>query len=98
MERKINRIKVALVEKGKTNKWLAERVGKDPATVSKWCTNAAQPILEMLMQISKILDTPLDALVRFEELPEIEKNYKSCIFQRDSMIWESPIAILQANL
>lgn len=74
MERKINRIKVALVEKGKTNKWLAERVGKDPATVSKWCTNAAQPTLEMLMQISKILDTPLDALVRFEELPEIEKK------------------------
>lgn len=74
MERKINRIKVALVEKGKTNKWLAEQVGKDPATVSKWCTNAAQPTLEMLMQISKILDTPLGSLVRFEELPEIERN------------------------
>lgn len=58
MDRKINRIKVVLVEKGRTNKWLAERVGKDPATVSKWCTNAAQPTLEMLMQISKILDTP----------------------------------------
>ena len=45
MERKINRIKVVLVEKGRTNKWLAERVGKDPATVSKWCTNAAQPTI-----------------------------------------------------
>lgn len=74
MERKINRIKVALVEKGKTNKWLAEQVGKDPATVSKWCTNAAQPTLEMLMQISKILDTTLDFLVRFEELPDIGKK------------------------
>ena len=74
MERKINRIKVALVEKGKTNKWLAEQVGKDPATVSKWCTDAAQPTLEMLMQISKILDTTLDSLVRFEELPDIEKK------------------------
>lgn len=74
MERKINRIKVALVEKGKTNKWLAEQVGKDPATVSKWCTNAAQPTLEMLMQISKILDTTLDFLVRFEELPDKGKK------------------------
>ena len=74
MERKINRIKVALVEKGKTNKWLAEQVGKDPATLSKWCTNAAQPTLEMLMQISKILDTTLDFLVRFEELPHIGKK------------------------
>ena len=41
MERKINRIKVMLAEKGKTNKWLSEQVGKDPATVSKWCTNVA---------------------------------------------------------
>lgn len=62
MERKINRIKVALAEKGKTNKWLAEQVGNDPATVSKWCTNAAQPTLEMLMQIYLIpLLTPLFA-------------------------------------
>lgn len=74
MERKINRIKVVLVEKGRTNKWLAERVGKDPATVSKWCTNAAQPTIEMLMQISKILDTSLDSLVRFEELPKTGKE------------------------
>lgn len=47
---------------------------KDPATVSKWCTNAAQPTIEMLMQISKILDTSLDSLVRFEELPKIGKE------------------------
>ena len=47
MERKVNRIKVMLAEKGKTNKWLSEQVGKDPATVSKWCTNMAQPTLIM---------------------------------------------------
>lgn len=41
--KKINRIKVMLAEKEKTNKWLAEQVGKDPATISKWCTNTAQP-------------------------------------------------------
>lgn len=71
MDRKLNRIKTALVDKGKTNKWLAEQLGKDPATVSKWCTNAAQPSLETLMQIAKLLDVPTDDLLRFEELPEI---------------------------
>ena len=53
--KKINRIKVMLAEKEKTNKWLAEQVGKDPATISKWCTNTAQPSLEMLLQIAKVL-------------------------------------------
>ena len=45
-----------LAEKEKTNKWLAEQVGKDPATISKWCTNTAQPSLEMLFQIAKVLN------------------------------------------
>lgn len=45
-----------LAEKEKTNKWLAGQVGKDPATVSKWCTNTAQPSLEMLLQIAKVLN------------------------------------------
>ena len=52
--KKINRIKVMLAEKGRTNKWLAVQVGKDPATISKWCTNAAQPSLEMLLQVAKV--------------------------------------------
>ena len=73
MERKINRIKVMLAEKGKTNKWLSEQVGKDPATVSKWCTNMAQPTLETMMQIAKVLEVNLNDLVRFEALPDIEK-------------------------
>ena len=55
MERKINRIKVMLAEKGKTNKWLAAQLGKDPATVSKWCTNASQPTLETMMLIAKMI-------------------------------------------
>ena len=52
----INRIKVVLVEKKRTNKWLAEQLGKDPATVSKWCTNTSQPGLETLLQIANVLD------------------------------------------
>lgn len=47
----INRIKVVLVEKKRTNKWLAEELGKDPATVSKWCTNSSQPDLATLVRI-----------------------------------------------
>ena len=42
---KLNRIKGALADAGKTNIWLAEKVGRDPVTVSKWCTNTSQPDL-----------------------------------------------------
>lgn len=53
-----------LAEKEKTNKWLAEQVGKDPATISKWCTNTAQPSLEMLLQIAKVLNVEVKDLLR----------------------------------
>lgn len=59
----INRIKVVLVEKKRTNKWLAEQMGKDPATISKWCTNTAQPGLDTLLQIAKILDVDVKELI-----------------------------------
>lgn len=62
--KKINRIKVMLAEKEKTNKWLAEQMGKDPATISKWCTNTAQPSLEMLLQIAKVLNVEVKDLLR----------------------------------
>ena len=62
--KKINRIKVMLAEKEKTNKWLAEQVGKDPATISKWCTNTAPPSLEMLLQIAKVLNVEVKDLLR----------------------------------
>lgn len=52
----INRIKLVLVEKKKTGKWLAEQLGKDPSTVSKWCSNSSQPSLEALTQIAKVLN------------------------------------------
>lgn len=64
MDRKLNRIKAALADKDKTNKWLAEQLGKDPATVSKWCTNASQPSLETLLMIAKLLDVEVNDLVR----------------------------------
>ena len=69
-DRKLNRIKTALIDNGKTNKWLAEQLGKDPATVSKWCTNACQPSLKMLITISKLLRVDLNDLVRIEAVPD----------------------------
>ena len=62
-EKDFNRLKVVLAEKKKTNKWLAEQLGKDPATVSKWCTNVAQPGLETLVQISKVLEVDIRELL-----------------------------------
>ena len=63
----LNRIKVVLVEKQRTNKWLAEQLGKGAATVSKWCTNSAQPNLENLVEIAKCLEVEVSELVRRKE-------------------------------
>ena len=65
--RRLNRIKVVLVDKQKSNKWLAEQVGKDPATISKWVTNTTQPSLEALIAIANALEVPVQELVRQEE-------------------------------
>ncbi len=59
----INRLKVVLAEKKKTNKWLAEQLGKDPATVSKWCTNTSQPGLETLLVIARCLKVDVKDLL-----------------------------------
>lgn len=61
---KINRLKIVLVEQGKTGKWLAEQLGKNEATISRWCSNATQPSLEMLMKIASILDIDARRLIR----------------------------------
>ncbi len=59
----INRIKVVLVEKKKTCRWLAESLGKNPATVSKWCTNTSQPDLSTLTRIAQLLDVDIKDLL-----------------------------------
>ena len=63
MDKDINRIKVGLAEKKRTNKWLAEQLGCAPTTVSKWCTNACQPPMETYIKISKLLGVELNELV-----------------------------------
>ena len=62
MER-INRIKVVLAEKQRTNKWLAEKLCKDTSTVSKWCTNSSQPDIQTFLQIAEALEVDIRELL-----------------------------------
>ena len=67
MDKDINRIKVVLAERKRTNKWLAEQLGCAPTTVSKWCTNVCQPPMETFLKLSKLLNVELGEL--------LNKNY-----------------------
>lgn len=60
---RINRLKIVLVEQGKTGKWLAGQLGKNEATISRWCSNTSQPSLEMLMKIASILNVDARRLI-----------------------------------
>lgn len=75
MDNDLNRLKVVLAEKKHTNKWLAEKLGRDPATVSKWCTNTAQPGLETLREIAKILEIDIRDLINPTMVSEPEVMY-----------------------
>ena len=74
MENKpLNRIKVMLAERMVSNKDLAEMLGKDPATISKWVTNTSQPTLENLIEIARCLKCDMNDLVHLEETVTIDK-------------------------
>lgn len=64
---KLNRIRIVLAERDLNNKWLADKLGKDQATVSKWVTNTTQPSLQVLLDIAAALEVPVQELVRQEE-------------------------------
>jgi putative transcriptional regulator len=59
----INRLKVVLAEKNKTNKWLAEQLHKNETTISRWCTNQVQPAIETFYEIAKVLDIEMTELL-----------------------------------
>lgn len=63
MTKDINRLKIVLAEKKKTNRWLANQLGKDEGTVSKWCTNTMQPNLETLRETAMLLDVNVTELL-----------------------------------
>lgn len=66
-KKKLNRIKVVLVEENRTGRWLADQLGKDPVTVSKWCTNTTQPDLYTLDKIATLLGRPIKDLISNKE-------------------------------
>ena len=61
--KQLNRLKVVLVEKIRSGKWLAEQLGKDPATISRWCSNSIQPSIETMAQIAEILNIDVRELL-----------------------------------
>lgn len=67
MAKGLNRIKVVLAEQNRTNRWLAQELSKDEATVSNWCTNKSQPSLETIVRIAQLLKVEMNDLVRIEE-------------------------------
>ena len=71
MTERINRLKVVLAEKQRTNKWLANELDINPSTVSKWCTNSSQPDITLLLRISKLLDVELEELINKEFLESL---------------------------
>ena len=62
-KKNLNRIKAVLVDAGQTNKWLADKLGKDPVTISKWCTNTTQPDLQTLSMIADLLSVDIRELL-----------------------------------
>lgn len=62
-DKTINRLKVVLVEKNRSNKWLAEQLNKNETTVSRWCTNGTQPTIETLLKIAELLDVDIRDLL-----------------------------------
>lgn len=60
----VNSLKLVLVENDRTNKWLAEKLGKNESTASRWCTNDIQPSLETLIRIAEVLDIDVGELLK----------------------------------
>lgn len=80
MENKdVNRLKVVLAEKKRTNKWLSEHLEVNPATVSKWCTNSAQPDIQTFIRIASLLGVEVETLFNKEYIEYIKQQEKSDI-------------------
>ena len=76
----INRLKIVLVEKKKTSKWLSEQLKITPSTVSKWCTNTSQPDIGTLIKISKLLNITIEDLINKEYVDSVFPDIKEDFF------------------
>ena len=72
----VNRLKVVLAEKTRTNKWLAQQLEVNPATVSKWCTNSAQPDIQTFIRIASLLGVEVEDLFNKEYIEQIKQQEK----------------------
>ena len=77
----INRLKIVLVEKKKTSKWLSEQLKITPSTVSKWCTNTSQPDIGTLIKISKLLNITIEDLINKEYVNSVFPEIKEELFK-----------------
>ncbi len=66
-KKRFNRIKLVLIEKQKTNLWLAQKMGLTPAAVSRWCTNDSQPTVESLFKIARLLEVEIIELLNTKQ-------------------------------
>lgn len=71
----INRLKIVLFEKKRTGAWLADHLGVNPSTVSKWCTNSSQPDIESLLKIADLLEVDIKEL--------LVREYKQYLFEKE---------------
>lgn len=78
-EQAINRIRIALAEQNKTNRWLAEHIGKSEITVSRWVQNKAQPSLEQLIIVAKVLSVSPKDLINEIDCEKTDFNVDSMI-------------------
>ena len=76
----INRLKIVLVEKKKTSKWLSEQLKITPSTVSKWCTNTSQPDIGTLIKISKLLNITIEDLINKEYVDSVFPEIKEEVY------------------
>lgn len=72
----MNRIKVTLVEKQKTNRWLAKQMGKSENTISRWCSNKSQPSIAQLQEIANLLEVDFHSLLRSQEMYGIDAEFQ----------------------
>lgn len=70
----INRLKILLVEKKKTSKWLCEQLGVNSTTVSKWCTNSSQPSIEMIFRMMDVLDADISQIINMPSKKQIAET------------------------
>ena len=75
----INRLKIVLVEKKKTGKWLAGQLGKNPSTVSKWCSNVSQPDLATLVKVAELLEVDIQELINKNSSFAFAKHHSSSL-------------------